>query len=51
VARGGITVAPKYSIKITTSIKVKFSPVTDFWVSCLLGQSVEGRKAGREKFE
>jgi hypothetical protein len=45
------TVAPKYSNKITTSIKVKFSLLTDLWVACLLGDSVEGRKAGREKFE
>jgi hypothetical protein len=40
VARGGKTVVPTYSIKITTSIMVKFSPVTDLWVARLLDHSV-----------
>jgi hypothetical protein len=33
VARGGETVVPTYSIKITTSIMVKFSLVMDLWVA------------------
>jgi hypothetical protein len=32
VVRGGKTVVPTYSIKITTSIMLKFSLVTDLWV-------------------
>jgi hypothetical protein len=36
----GKTVVPTYSIKITTSIMVKFSLITDLWVALLLDHSV-----------